>query len=376
MAKKAAGIIFSNLNNTTLSRLTSDRTVAAIPFACRYRLVDFALSNMINSDISNINIIVNYNYRSLVEHIGSGKDWDLARRGGGINIISPYQTSRNSTADIFYTHLEALKNIKEYIDELKEEYVVLTDTDFVLNIDLSLVIKAHESSGAAVTFVTKPISVGYTSKVARMMVSSIGGRITDISMNSSYNPKNPELAINIFVMKTSYLRKIIEDARSHSMRSLTKVFLSNVRKENYHTYCAPEYIADVSSFLDYYRCSMELVNDYRARESLLFKKEAPIFTKVHNSAPTNHKSTGRAENSIIADECIIEGTVINSVIFRGVYIAKGATVKNSVLFHGTHVSKNAELHCIVTDKDVYISEGVHLSGNENTPFYIEKQRKV
>ena len=90
-----AGIIFSSLNNDTLTRLTSDRTVAAIPFACRYRIVDFGLSNMVNANISNISIVANYNYRSLVEHVGSGKDWDLARRAGGINFISPYQSSHS-----------------------------------------------------------------------------------------------------------------------------------------------------------------------------------------------------------------------------------------------------------------------------------------
>ncbi|MBR4835554.1 MAG: glucose-1-phosphate adenylyltransferase subunit GlgD, partial [Clostridia bacterium] len=126
----------------------------------------------------------------------------------------------------------------------------------------------------------------------------------------------------------------------------------------------------------YYKYSMELVNNEKARESLLGKKEAPIFTRVHNSAPTKHCPGAKVENSMIADECSIEGTVINSVIFRDVTIEKGAVVKNCVLFHGTHVCKNANLNCIVTDKDVLISEGVTLSGNDNMPFYVQKGRKI
>ena len=126
---KAAGIIFSNLNNNTLSELTTDRTVAAIPFACRYRLVDFCLSNLINANISNIHIVANYNYRSLVDHIGSGKDWDLARRKGGINLISPFQTSHTSESKLYSYHMEALRNMKEYIGEMKEEVVVLMDSE-------------------------------------------------------------------------------------------------------------------------------------------------------------------------------------------------------------------------------------------------------
>ena len=136
MAISAAGIIFSSLNDNTLSRLTSDRTVAAIPFACRYRLIDFALSNLVNANISNISIVANYNYRSLAEHVGSGKDWDLARREGGVNFISPFQTAYVSSTSMFSTRLEALVNMKEYISEFKEDYVVLMDSDSVMNIDL------------------------------------------------------------------------------------------------------------------------------------------------------------------------------------------------------------------------------------------------
>lgn len=376
MAISAAGIIFSSLNNNTLSRLTSDRTVAAIPFACRYRLIDFCLSNMVNANISNINIVANYNYRSLLEHIGSGKDWDLARREGGINIISPFQTAHSPSVSIFLTHMEALKNMKEYIDEFKEDYVVLMDSDHVLNIDFNDVIRSHEKTGASITFVTKVINPDYTSKTPRMMLSSVAGKITDISMNSSYNPKNPELALNIFVMKTTHLRMLIEEASAHSLNSFTSMLLSNVKRENYRTYCYKGYVASVSSFLDFYKCSIELARNDNARASLLWKKEAPIYTRVHNSAPTSHTDTAIVKNSMLADECVIEGTVINSVLFRGVYVGPGAVVKDSVLFHGTYVDKNAELNCIVTDKDVHITEGVKLSGNENMPFYVQKKRKV
>ncbi len=376
MAISAAGIIFSSLNSNTLSRLTSDRTVAAIPFACRYRLIDFCLSNMVNANISNINIVANYNYRSLLEHIGSGKDWDLARRSGGINVISPYQTARASSVSVFSTRMEALKNMKEYIDEFKEEYVVLSDSDYVLNINLKDVIENHQKSGAEITFVTKLVSPEYTSKSPRMMVSSVLGRVNDISMNSSYNPETPELVLNIFVMKTLKLRKIIESANSYSRDSLTSVFLSGFKRENYRTYSHTGFVAPVSSFLDYYKYSIMLACDGEARESLLGQKDLPIFTRVYNSSPTAYKGGSRVKNSMIADECVIEGTVINSMIFRGVRIEKGAVVKNSVLFHGTRVGKNCEINSIVTDKDVYITDGVKLSGSENMPFYIEKSRKV
>ena len=376
MAINAAGIIFSSLNDNTLSRLTSDRTVAAIPFACRYRLVDFCLSNMVNANISNINIVANYNYRSLTEHIGSGKDWDLARRAGGVHIISPYQTAHSSSAKMFSTHMEALISMKEYIDEFDEDYVILMDSDNVLNIDLNDVVKAHELTGAKITLVTQQTASDYSSKHPRMMLSSVAGKVTDITMSSVYTERNPELSLGIFVMSTVYLRKLIEEAQGYNTHSLTNLMLKNFKAQNYRTYKYNGFVASVSSFLDYYKYSVKLAKDEESRSSLLDKREAPIFTRVHNSAPVVYKTGAKVESSMIADECVIEGTVINSVLFRGVHVAKGAVVKDSVLFSGTYVGKNAHLNCIVTDKDVHVSDNVQLSGNENMPFYVQKGRKV
>jgi glucose-1-phosphate adenylyltransferase len=195
-------------------------------------------------------------------------------------------------------------------------------------------------------------------------------------MSASYDERHPELALGIYVMKTQHLRNIIEEAEAYNLDSFTLLLLKNCKSSNYRTYKYSGFAASVSSFLDYYKYSIELATNEKARESLLGKKEAPIFTRVHNSAPTKHTSTAKVENSLIADECVIEGTVINSVIFRDVKIEKGAVVKNCVLFHGSHVGKNANLNCIVADKDVYVTDGVNLSGNDNLPFYIQKGRKI
>ncbi len=376
MAITAAGIIFSSLNNNTHSRLTSDRTVAAIPFACRYRLIDFALSNLVNANISNISVVANYNYRSLVEHIGSGKDWDLARRNGGVRVISPYQTAVNADSKMFTYRLEALKNMKEYVSEFAEEYIVLMDSDTVLNIDIADVIKKHEKTGAAITIVTQPMKAGTVTKTPRMMISSVAGRVTDIVRDQEYNERNPEISLNIVVMKTEYLRILIEEAEAYNLNSLTDFMQKNCKSSNYRTYKYTGHVASIYSFNDYYTQSMELVKNEKARDSIFGKKEFPIFTRVNNSAPTAHKASAVVENSMIADECVIEGTVINSVIFRGVTVEKGAVVKNSVLFHGSHVAKGASLNCIVADKDVYITEGVNLSGNDNMPFYVHKNAKI
>ena len=376
MANNVAGIIFSSLNQNTLSRLTADRAVAAIPFACRYRLVDFALSNFVNANISNIYLIANYNYRSLAEHIGSGKDWDLARRSGGINLISPFQSARDASAKLYKSRLEALKSMMDYINELTEEFVVLMDADTVLNIDLRAVIASHEETKADVTFVTRIPDKNYSSKNPRMVLSSVDGKITDMALSSVYTEKTPELSLGIFVMRTTMLRKIIEQANAYGLNSLTELFFGSYKKQNYRTYNYNGYAATVSSFLDYYKQSIYLTKNAEAREQLIGQPNALIFTRVHNSAPTIYREGAKVSDSMIADDCVIEGTVINSVLSRGVVVRRGAIVKDSVLFRGTYVGENASLNCAVTDKSVHISDGVTLSGNENMPFYIPKGRCV
>lgn len=376
MAISAAGIIFSNLNNNTLSRLTRDRTVAAIPFACRYRLIDFCLSNLVNANISKIYVVANYNYRSLIDHIGSGKDWDLARRNDSINIISPFQTATSTSAQVFSSHMEALKSMKQHIYEFKEEHVVLMDSDCALNINISDVINVHEKTGANITMITNRPQTGFTTKNPRMFISAVAGKINDIAMDTIATVNNPELSLNIFVMKTTYLISLIEEALAYGYNSLTDMILKKYKHLNFRTYCFDGYVASVSSFLDFYKNSIELATNEDARNSLLNQKERPVFTRVHNSAPVVYSTTAKVENSLIADDCVIEGTVINSIISRGVHVAKGAVVKNSVLFQRTEVKKNAELNCIVTDKNVIITEGVKLSGNESMPFFVQKGRVV
>ncbi len=376
MSINAAGIIFSNLNTNTVSEMTVDRTVAAIPFGCRYRLIDFCISNLISANISNINIVANYNYRSLVDHIGSGKDFDLARRKGGINFVSPFQTSHNANSKLYSYRMQALKNMKEYISEFKEDIVILMDADHVMNINLLPIIDQHIKSDANITLVTRPTEATYSENHPRIMVNSVAGKVSAVITDKVYNEKYPEVAVNVFIMNTAFLRKVIAEAEESGLDSLTDYIIKTYKYNNYRTFCYRRYVAPVTSFRNYYRCSMELVKNEKAHESLFGRKEAPIYTKVHNSAPTIYSAEAKVENSLIADDCVIEGTVINSVLSRNVHVGKGAVVKNSVLLFGTSVGKGASINCVVTDKDVQITDGVVLSGHENLPIYIEKKRKI
>ena len=374
----SAAIIFSNLNTNTLSRLTADRTVAAIPFACRYRLIDFALSNMVNANISNINVVVNYNYRSLLDHIGSGKDWDLARRAGGINCISPYQMASSGSAKVYSTHMEALRNMTAYIDDMKEDYVVLSDCHCIANIDLKAAIADHAANGATITFVTTECAEGYTSKNPVLMFGTDGeGVVRDAVISAKHQDNAPELSTGIQIMSCDYLRRLLIEAEAHNYRSLTyDVIMKNASNGCYRTFKHNGYFAHISSFTDYFKNSLDLTTNRGAFYSLLGIPERRIFTRVHNSAPVSYLSGSSVANSLIADDCVIEGRVENSILFRGVKIGRGTVVKNSILFGGTTVGRDCELNCVVTDKSVTISDFCRLSGHESLPFYIGKMRRV
>lgn len=292
----AAGIIFSNLNDNTLSRLTADRTVAAIPFGCRYRLVDFALSNMVNAGISNISLIANYNYRSLNEHIGSGKDWDLARRAGGIRFISPYQTARTPNSVMYLHHLEALKSMQEFVMEISEDTVVLCDTDNICNIDLAAVIEEHEARGADLTMVTTPCTPDFSSKGAVMMVSSDGtDRVTGIVKSTRPVDGYPDRFINLYVVRTAYLTYILNASFSENFQSLSEdVLMKHIGDRKYYIHRFNGFVPQVSSFTDYYRHSIALTREPLLREQLFGVKTRPIYTKVHNSAPVLYKTVQRS----------------------------------------------------------------------------------
>ena len=185
-----------------------------------------------------------------------------------------------------------------------------------------------------------------------------------------------EEVLNIFIIKTEDLKRIVEEADAHACNSLTSIFLSSYKREGYYAYSHRGFAATVSDLNEYYKYSIMLTRSQSMRRSLLGNRALPIYTRVKNSAPTSHTESSSVSSSIIADDCIIEGEVVNSVIFRGVHIQKGATVKNSVLFHGTEVGENAKLNCVISDKFASISRGVELSGNSNLPFYIEKNSRI
>ena len=377
---KAAGIIFSNLHDKNIADLTKKRTMASVPFGCRYRLIDFPLSKMVNSGISNISVITHYNYLSLMEHIGSGKDWDLARRTGGVRILAPYITAyANYNNELYKTRLEALMSIQHSISIMTEDYVVLSDCDGICNIDLGDMLAAHEKSGAELTVAVKRMAITPANSEHNILVSSDeNGNITDVLLHPiDYTAEAADVNINIWVISRKYLLNALMNAQAHGYTSFSRDIIGRgIGKDKLKVYRFDGYYTCINSMKDYYDCSMALLSDEELRRDLFNNPKRPILTKVRNSAPTKHTGTAVVKNSLIADGCVIEGTVENSILFRGVKVGKGTVVKNSILFMDTYTGENVSLNCVIADKYVLFHDGVNLSGHPELPFYVEKGRSL
>ena len=366
------GIIFSNIHDGDIPELTQNRTLGSIPFFGRYRLVDFALSNMVNSDITKVGVITKSNYQSLMDHIGSGKDWDLARRHGGLMLLPPFGVKESTS--LYSTRLEALKNVLGFIDKSSEEYVVMTDCDLVCNIDFEKIVRKHVKRNADITLVYKPADAKeMTSSNNIVLKMDEESRVVDMSFSPRCQGQ-VNLFANIFVLKRTLLSNLVKDAIAHNKHHFSSEILAvNLNSLRIYGYENRGYMAKISSLQNYYDKSMELLKKETMDE--VFHNNN-VYTKVRDSAPTKYGASAVVKNSMIADGCVIEGEVENSILFRGVKVARGAKVKNSIIMQDTIISEKAYINCIITDKNVVVTDGRQLSGCEVNPFYIRKNTKL
>lgn len=370
---KAAGIIFANLQNEMLDELTRKRTTASLPFGGRYRLIDFALSNIVSADIVNVAVVAQKNYQSLMDHVGSGKDWDLSRRNGGLTIFPPFS---NYKSDFLYTNrLEALKTITGFIAKAKEDYIVLMDCDSVNVIDLDDVISEHANHEADITIVYKKCEVTKPLKNHMTITLDNNKRVVKGSLSGEVG-ETENVAINVWVVNRRSLQSSVDDAVMLGFDNFEKdIILNAVKNLRVFGYEYNGYNMTVSSMESYFKNNMELLKP-EVREAIFGQPNHRIYTKVRDSAPTRFGTTAEVENSFIADGCEIEGTVINSILFRGVKVGKGTIIKDSILMQDTITGDNVTLQYVVTDKNVTIRDRNNLSGCEKIPYYLGKNVMV
>ncbi len=373
----AMGVIFPNNYDQLVPELVNVRLMASIPFASRYRMIDFILSSMANSGIDNISIMVHNNYHSLMDHLGSGREWDLVRKNGGLNIFPPFaeRTSQRSTGRV-----GSLASILDFLRSQKEKYVVIADTNIAVNIDFNAVIQAHIESGADVTAVynqqTLPESIVNTQRNDKGFYYTFAienGRITKIYVNSREKGVQ-NFSMNIYVIDRELLIDSVNNAFVLGQQYFERdILLPQVSRLNIQAYKYDGYIARISGMKSYFDENMKLLDDYNL--DALFSG-APIYTKIRDDNPTRYINGAKARNVMVADGCIIEGEVENSILFRGVKVAKGAKVKNCILMQDTVVEAGAEIEYLITDKQVKVTAGKEMKGTDTFPFYIAKGHSV
>ncbi len=371
MTLSAIGVIFSNMHEETVPELVRRRTMASIPFGGRYRIIDFTLSNMVNSGITTVGLVTSNNYRSLIDHIGSGKDWDLARKDGGVILLPPFS---EKTDKLYTTRLEALSSLTGFLSRRKEDYVVLADCDGVAKFDLADIVKQHESTDADITLVTHYGKVGTRSNFM-LVEANDDGRVTEIKHAPHVEQgAKANIFVNLMVINRQFLLNIVEDAIAHGFTSFENdILIKQLATLKIYQYDFKGYYAGIDSMAAYYKHNMELL-EKDVRDELFGGRD--IYTKVRDSAPSKYGENAIVKNSLISDGCVIDGVVENSILFRGVKVAKGAVVKNSIIMQDNYIGENTSLNCVITDKNVVIDDSKTLSGCSTLPYFIQKGTRI
>lgn len=366
------GLVFANMHDTTLGDMTKNRTMGSVMFGGRYRLIDFPLSNMVNSGISEVGVITKSNYQSLLDHLGSAREWDLARKKGGLYILPPFG---NVESSLYRGRIEALYGAMSFIKHSRAKYVILSDCDVVTNIDYKPIVAAHIESGADIT------AVAHTGVYSSDDIKTSTVFNVDADKNVTSVLINPDISgtcttsLNVFVMSMDFLIETVNDAMARGNVSFERNILQEKCRElKIKIYEYDNYFSKLNSPESYFKSNMALLEPENARK--LFVPKRSIYTKVSDNAPVKYDLDSKVSNSLVADGCIIEGEVENSVLFRGVKVGKGAKVKNCILMQGTVVGDNAELNYLITDKNVSICENHILTSSPQYPMYVGKGASV
>lgn len=366
------GLVFANMHDTTLGDMTKNRTMGSVMFGGRYRLIDFPLSNMVNSGISEVGVITKSNYQSLLDHLGSAREWDLARKKGGLYILPPFG---NVESTLYRGRIEALYGAMSFIKHSRAKYVILSDCDVVTNIDYKPIVAAHIESGADIT------AVAHTGVYSSDDIKTSTVFNVDADKNVTSVLINPDISgtcttsLNVFVMSMDFLIETVNDAMARGNVSFERNILQEKCRElKIKIYEYDNYFSKLNSPESYFKSNMALLEPENARK--LFVPKRSIYTKVSDNAPVKYDLDSKVSNSLVADGCIIEGEVENSVMFRGVKVGKGAKVKNCILMQGTVVGDNAELNYLITDKNVSICENHILTSSPQYPMYVGKGASV
>ncbi|MEE0841031.1 MAG: glucose-1-phosphate adenylyltransferase subunit GlgD [Acutalibacteraceae bacterium] len=366
------GIVFANVHDNLLPNLTEKRSMASVPFAGRYRLIDFTLSNLTNAGISQVGIITKENYQSLMDHIGSGREWDLDRKSGGLFILPPF-VSGGISGGVYNTHLEALSSIMNFLKRAKQDYVAICDSDLIANVDIGEMFRQHIENEADFTIAYKYGKLPKNHEKTMVFSLSDNQRIGKIEYIKER--ANVDYSLNILLVGRLFLIDLITKAIENGQNSLSKDILvpslNKYKVMGYKVECFAEVMDEPRT---YYELNMKML-DSKIRKQL-FSRERPIYTKTHDSMPAKYCIGSNVVNSLIADGSVIEGTVKNSILFRNVTVKKGAVIENAIIMQNAVIEENAKVSYAVMDKISKVSQNGVLEGTKQKIALLKKGETI
>ena len=362
------GIIFANIYDSSLGQLTNKRTMASLPFGGRYRHIDFPLSNMSNSGINHVGIITKYNYQSLVNHVGSGMEWDM-NLGEGLEFLTPFSMGHSGT---YRGKLEAVNSAMKFLRQRDEEYVVLADSNVLCTIDYTKVLEAHIASGCDVTVVTKDGIANGKKKLDLAIKTDESGKIVDMAVDYMAEA-GYKASTGIYIMKREMLMEAAKESTSRNRYRMERDFILRAFDEGRITMNIYEFqnvVLFMESPTEYYQNNLALLKPEIRRS--LFRSTHSVYTRVRHEVPAYFSDCAKVDNSIVADGCVVEGDVEDSVIFRGVKVQPGAELKQVVALQDCVIGEGAHIECAVLDKEVVVRPGAMLIGTYEHPIIISK----
>ena len=370
---KFIGIILAGGKSEKMDNLTRSRAIAALPVACNYKAIDFALSNMTNSGIKKVAVITQYNSQSLNEHLSSSKWWDFGRKQGGLFVFSPFISKENSlwyrgTADAIHQNIEFLK-------ESHEPYVVISNADIICKVDYNKVLDYHVSKKADITLIAKRLDEGADPRRYGVIDLDENNKVLDIE-EKPIVPQTNIINTGIYVIRRRLLIDLLEEVAAEDRYDfVTDIIIRYRRQKKIFAYMLQDYWENVSSIESYFKVNMDFLKA-ETRRSLI--KTAPyIYSKAIDEPPAKFNHPARVVNSLVAGGCIINGTVENSVLFRKVYIGENVTIRNSIILENCYIGNNVYIENCIIDSKANINPGTVYKGDgqnpkvifENNPFF-------
>lgn len=368
------GIIFSNIGEESLGELTQFRTMGSIPFAGKYKLIDFPLSNMSNSGINRIGVIVRNNYKTLMDHLGSGKPWNLSRINDGLFVLPPCINGYDSPSN----RIDMLSSIKDFIIESKENYVILCDCNLICNVNYNDVLKSHIEKNADITIMCCKENNSLESiSESTILCMDKTHRVKNILIDSpcSKNSQDSYTSLDMMIFNKNLLTDIINTCKSHGYTNFKRdVIQRNVKNLKIYGYEINSFVHKISSLLEYFNCNMSLINE--SIKNKLFNSQSPIYTKTYNNIPAKYTNNCKVTNSLVSNGCIIDGEVTNSILFEGVNIGKNSCISNSIIMGGTNIGYNCQISYTIVDENTVINMGRKFMGFKSYPVYISKSKII